>query len=264
MLKFIEYIKSNKIWNAGVWIGMGVCLIMFAIFINKNENELKLKAIKIDIKKSDEINFIDSAKITSIINERLTNPLSNGLYIKEINISEMEKQLEKNPFIENADILLDQSGQLFIKIKQREAILRVYSSTGQTYYVSKNGYKFPAGSDFTPRVIIANGNIAESLTDSNFVSSPILQDITSIVNYCNANPFWKSQIEQLYVDNFMDIILIPKIGNHSIVFGSALFIDEKFNNLKALYSKGLNTVGWDKYNRINLKYKGQIVAEKRN
>jgi cell division protein FtsQ len=176
----------------------------------------------------------------------------------------MEKQLEKNPFIENADILLDQSGQLFIKIKQREAILRVYSSTGQTYYVSKNGYKFPAGSDFTPRVLIANGNITESLTDSNFTSSQVLKDITSIVNYCNEHPFWKSQIEQLYVDNFMDIILIPKVGNHSIVFGSALFIEEKFNNLKTVYSKGLNTIGWDKYSRINLKYKGQIVAEKRN
>jgi cell division protein FtsQ len=62
----------------------------------------------------------------------------------------------------------------------------------------------------------------------------------------------------------MDIILIPKVGNHSIVFGSALFIEEKFNNLKTVYSKGLNTIGWDKYSRINLKYKGQIVAEKRN
>ena len=71
-----------------------------------------------------------------------------------------------------------------------------------------------------------------------------------------------TNIEQLYVDNYNDILLIPKVGNHTIVFGSADHIEDKFETLKTFYLKGLNAVGWDQYKKINLKYEGQIVAEK--
>ncbi|MEZ4804089.1 MAG: hypothetical protein R2852_00995 [Bacteroidia bacterium] len=120
----------------------------------------------------------------------------------------------------------------------------------------------PLNSGYTPRVIIANGMIAESLDDSVFVHTKLLADLTAIAEYCSMNKFWDSQIEQLYVDNYMDILLIPKVGNHSIVFGSAEDVDDKFKRLKTFYLKGLNAIGWDKYKRINLKFKGQIVGEK--
>jgi cell division protein FtsQ len=66
----------------------------------------------------------------------------------------------------------------------------------------------------------------------------------------------------LFVDNYNDILLIPKVGNHSIVFGSAEHLDSKFARLLTFYKKGLNAVGWQKYQHINLKFEGQIVAEK--
>jgi len=52
------------------------------------------------------------------------------------------------------------------------------------------------------------------------------------------------------------------LGNHTIVFGSADQIENKFEKLKTFYIKGLNAVGWEQYKKINLKYEGQIVAEK--
>jgi cell division protein FtsQ len=121
----------------------------------------------------------------------------------------------------------------------------------------------PLNPDFAPRVLVANGNITETPVDTAYARTRVLRDLLSVARYCAADKFWHSQIEQLYVDNFMDIILIPKVGNHSIVFGSGDDLEQKFAQLKTFYLKGLNNIGWDKYKSINLKYKGQIVAERK-
>ena len=38
---------------------------------------------------------------------------------------------------------------------------------------------------------------------------------------------------------------------------------EKLEKLKVFYKEGLTKVGWDKYSVINLKYKGQVVCERK-
>jgi len=57
--------------------------------------------------------------------------------------------------------------------------------------------------------------------------------------------------------------LIPKVGNHLIIFGDTSQMSQKFENLILFYRKGLTKVGWDKYNIINLKFKNQVVCSKK-
>ena len=61
----------------------------------------------------------------------------------------------------------------------------------------------------------------------------------------------------------MDIELIPRVGNHTIVFGDANQIESKFEKLIVFYNKGLSNTGWNEYSVINLKYEGQVVCTKR-
>ena len=61
-----------------------------------------------------------------------------------------------------------------------------------------------------------------------------------------------------------DLELIPRIGSHIIVFGDYSDCEIKFRNLMSLYKNGLPAVGWNKYETINLKFKGQVVCTKRN
>jgi len=53
------------------------------------------------------------------------------------------------------------------------------------------------------------------------------------------------------------------VGAHIIEFGDINAHEEKFDKLYALYSQGLKREGWNKYIRINLKYKEQVVCTKR-
>jgi cell division protein FtsQ len=119
-----------------------------------------------------------------------------------------------------------------IKILQRTPVLRIFNQYGQTYYVAKNGFKMPVNNQYTARVITANGKIAETLVDSAFTKSKTSIDLLKIANYCHNDLFWRAQIEQLYVDNFKDILLIPKVGNHTIVVGTAENIEKKNGKIK--------------------------------
>ena len=262
MRKLIDFIKNNKRWNMILWIAI-VCFLVF-VFLNiqGKEDQLTVKEIEVKIEPKEELAFIDSLTVLSIMKGADSSQNIMGSQQKSLKLDKMEAALEAYAFIDQADISLDLSGRLIVKIIQRQPLLRIISNKGQSYYVAKNGYKMPLHEGFAPRVIIANGNIAETLADSAFLCTQITRDLLKIADWCYSDEFWQAQIEQLYVDNYMDIILIPKVGNHTIVFGSANQIENKFEKLKTFYIKGLNAVGWEQYKKINLKYEGQIVAEK--
>ena len=84
-----------------------------------------------------------------------------------------------------------------------------------------------------------------------------------MARFINDHPFWKSQIEQVYVNNKGEYELIPRVGGHLIKLGSHSGYQKKLRNLKAFYLKGLNNVGWNQYLEINLKYDNQIICTKR-
>jgi cell division protein FtsQ len=58
--------------------------------------------------------------------------------------------------------------------------------------------------------------------------------------------------------------LIPRVGAHIIKFGKFDHHLIKFRKLKAFYTEGLNHIGWNDYEIINLKYANQIICKKKN
>ncbi len=262
MRKIVAFFKQNKKWNIVLWSLIALFLVVSLFIINEKENSLRIKKISVVILPESELSFLDSNAIIDVIKGLEPNMLIVGARLENIKIDEMEANLESNPFVEEADISVDLGGRMRIKVLQRSPVLHVFNIKGQSYYVSKNGFKIPCNEAYTARVVAANGNIAESLADSSFAKSKVLNDLYRIALYCSKDKFWDTQIEQLYVDNYNDILLIPKVGNHTIVFGSAEGLEDKFTRLKTFYFKGLNNIGWNKYKSINVKYDNQIIAEK--
>lgn len=264
MKKLVDFFKNNKKWSIALWSLGLLILVVMMLGVNNKENNLYVSKIEIDIEPKEQLSFLDSNKVVMVLKRNDSSKMLLGLKQENVHLDAFESLLEKHPFVEKSDVSLDLSGKLKIRVLQRNPVLRVYNQHMESYYVAKNGFKMPLHSDFTPRVLIASGNILETLGDSSFAKTQLLNDLLQIANHCRADEFWHSQIEQLYVDNYMDIILIPKVGNHSIVFGSAERLESKFEQLKTFYHKGLNYIGWNDYKTINVKYEGQIVAEKKN
>ena len=60
-----------------------------------------------------------------------------------------------------------------------------------------------------------------------------------------------------------EVTLVPRVGDQLIVMGTLENYREKLDRLYALYVKGFNKIGWNKYKRITLKYEGQVVCTKK-
>jgi cell division protein FtsQ len=179
-----------------------------------------------------------------------------------LEVERMERVLEGDPFVKNADVYIDQNNQLHINIEQREPLVRVLDNNGNNYYLDAAGKKMPPSKNFAARVMVATGNISPYTPEFREKRKSSLKDLYNITQTLLADEFLKSFIQQIHVNNAGEFILVPLIGNQKIILGSAKKLEDKLNRLKIFYKEGMPYEGWRKYETINLKYSGQVVCKK--
>ena len=82
-----------------------------------------------------------------------------------------------------------------------------------------------------------------------------------VIDFINENPFWKAQIAQIDITNNGELILYPQVTKQYVEFGTVENMRVKFKRLKMFYKNILPQQGWNKYSRISLKFKDQIICE---
>ena len=82
-----------------------------------------------------------------------------------------------------------------------------------------------------------------------------------LINKIRNDEFWSAQLAQLDIDQKGRITMFPQVGDERIEFGKPDNADIKFKKLMIFYKEILPRTGWNKYNRVNLEYEGQIVTE---
>jgi cell division protein FtsQ len=222
------------------------------------------------------ITIIDSSRYHFITKRDIQNTITSnngsilGKPVKEIQVSEIENTMNRYRELKTAEAYLSIDGTLHIYADQRTPIMRVMPNNGGDYYVDNEGVVVRRRNLYSPRLHIIEGNINISQAMLNGVSvldtsikNSILKDIYYLVNYINRDNFWSAQIDQIYVDSYDEIDLIPRVGNHTVHLGSAENFERKLNNLEKFYDKVLPEVGWNKYSVINLAFKDQIVCKRR-
>jgi len=227
-------------------------------FSGKNRT---ITALQITMKPDTGNYFISKQDVSDMVVKISGNPI--GKPLSKINLARMESILRKWPYLEKVQVFAGLDGVLKIQVVQRIPVLRVMNNSFETFFIDSTGTKIPyhpVPGIAPPDVIVANGNITEKFNDSNKVHSKELTELLAVAKFIRNNSVWNAQFEQCYVDNYGDIILIPRIGKHSIVIGSSENLPQKMENLRVFYEKGLRNIGWDTYSSISLKFQDQVVA----
>jgi len=99
------------------------------------------------------------------------------------------------------------------------------------------------------------------LKQSNLNTSEEGKQLITLINTIREDEFWNAQVAQLDIDSKMRITLYPQVGDERIEFGRPDNVDTKLKKLMIFYKEILPRMGWSKYDRVNLEYEGQIVAE---
>jgi len=253
-----------------------VLLIAYAVvlsgFIGSRERTQKVSALKIRIVDSTQNKFIRSAEIRRLLEQRKYSFF--GKESRSVDLSDIEGSLKTNQIFSTVEAFITEPGVLHVEVRQKTPFVRVFNRLGQGYYLDREGNIIPLSRSFSPFVLVASGFIAEPFTigqtlniyevkhDSLLRSRQTIYDIYKLAKFITDDRFWNSQIEQIYVTNKYEFELIPRVGSHIIELGKAEDLEEKFENLKILYTQGFNKLGWNQYGKISLKYKNQVVCTK--
>jgi ribosomal protein L19E len=87
-----------------------------------------------------------------------------------------------------------------------------------------------------------------------------LKSIKSLSMFIQKDSFLMSMIDQIDINKQNQFELIPKMGKQQIYFGDTSDMKEKFERFTLFYKKVIPKYGWDKYSKVNLQYRDQVVA----
>lgn len=268
----------KKILNISLWVVLFIGIFTLLGFIAREKNTMRCKGLEVNIDRSDNNYFILEEEIKDLF-FNMGYGVDSQL-ISNVDTRKIERLVYNNPSAFKADVYATVDGKVKIDIKQRNPILRVFNNNGESFYIDDEGWLMPLSTKFTSRVLVANGAIDDSYSGrfKNRVDekkkalsiigvkeaekADVLHDLFLLTKYIKENDFWNAQITQLFVNADKEIELIPRVGNHTILFGDISDMDEKFEKLMVFYQKGLKKVGWNAYSQINLKFKNQVVCKK--
>jgi len=264
--------KFLKILLIIFWILMVAGAGVLVGFVEVEHYRRPCKAVEISINYGAADVLITKRDVDSILSKSGGTP--KGKPLGYINTGAIEKAIRKQPYVAKVSVYENNEGTLFIQIRQRQPLLRIINQKYESFYLDESGSLLPVNPNFSARVLVATGNINESymknpdyrvnilaLSDSVFFDS-LLTNLYKLTMVITHDKFLKAQIAQIYVNELGEFELIPRVGNHLILIGKAEDLDDKFKRLLTFYKLGLNKIGWNKYNIINIKYKNQVVCSK--
>lgn len=260
MRKFWNKIKPILIITFWVLCVSGMMVMLGAAI--DHQQHLSFQSINVNIDESNGILFLSKEDVTKLLKDDQVN-IDQSKPISQVNYGKLERVIENNPYVENAELFVDANGTIQINIRQRTPILRVINNQGVGYYLDEHASKMPLSSKFTARVPVATGNILAGAENSNKNDSVTQQKLYVLATFLSSDTFLTSLIEQVVVNNQKEFELIPRIGNHTILLGDVSELQEKFSKLEIFYRDGLNHVGWNGYSQVNLKYKNEVYCKKR-
>lgn len=177
-----------------------------------------------------------------------------GAPANTVNTLAIEQYLMNLNNFEDVRCYVSSNGYLNVGITPMIPEIRVFDGN-RSYYVNKSGKRIESRARFYADVPVVNGRF-----NKNFRPEMILP----VVRFVNSDPDLKNLVGMFEANGPNDILLIPKIAGHVINFGDTTRLKEKRRALLTVYEKIIPYKGWEEYDTISVKFRGQIVATRRD
>lgn len=240
-------------------------VVLFVVVLSsavEKKKSLIVRSLVVQVDYESGISFVDDKDISAQINSLNSGGLV-GKKIETVNWRSLERTLSRNPYIDDAQVFVDQEQVAHVALVQKRPIMRVINSNGVSYYISENNERMPLSNNFTPKVPIVLGQI--EVLNNPKRDSIVQLSVFQFFSVVNQDSFLRALVDQVVVLENGECNVIPRTGHHTIRFGLPNHNTKgKFERLKVFYKEGLSKTGWDAYETINLKFDNQVVCEKRD
>jgi cell division protein FtsQ len=241
-----------------MWIVIGGGMLMLLIAaIGKQKREL-CKDYSINIKGAQKNLFVDKSSIEKIL-QFAGNGKIKGQRRSVFNLLDVERMLENNVWIKDAEVYFDNHDVLHVSVTEREPVARVFTTSGKSFYVDETDKMMPLSDRFSAKVPVFTGFPSQVISQRD---SALLKDVRTTASFILHDPFWMSQVSQLDITPARTFEMIPVVGNHIVLLGEGDNMKQKFHRLFVFYKDVLSQTGFEKYKAINVQYEGQVIGVK--
>lgn len=178
---------------------------------------------------------------------------AKGMPLSEINTDSIERILSHVDKIERAKAVILNNRQVLITVSPMNPVARVFDGD-KSYYINKDGKRITANARYHLDVPVIAGHF-----NKDFEAASLLP----LVYYINEHEQWNSLVSMISAQDERNIMLVPIIRGHVINMGDLDGLDDKFARLNRFYREVMPVKGWNFYDTISVKWKGQIVATRR-
>jgi cell division protein FtsQ len=246
--------KKILINTAWILAGAGTMVLLGAAMQKKNHRPCT--GVHIEITGAEKHMFIDEKDVMDLLNAggRLEGNASSVLDLRV-----METSVEKNPWVRNAEMFLDNQQMLQVRIEERQPVARVFTLEGGSFYLDSAALRLPLSDKISARVPV----FTSFPSDKPVLAKPdsmLLHDVVRLGQFLLADSFWMAQTAQVDITPQSGFEIVPVIGDHTIVLGNAENIDQKFSRLYTFYQKAWLQHGITTYEKLDVQYNNQVVA----
>lgn len=234
--------------------------VLLGLLSRRARRERTCEGVQVEF--SDDFNFVTEDDIKGYIDRYAGNYL--GRRLDSLDLNGIENMLDQQSAVLKSEVYSGGDGMMHVVVSQREPVLR-FQSPESGFYIDDRGFIFPLQDNYTSLVPVIDGNIpihvspnykGEARTEK---EAAWIRGVQEMVEYMQGNAIWAENIVQIHVDENSDILMIPREGDETFIFGSPDDIPAKFSRMEKYYQ--YIQPGEKKYTIVNVKYKGQIICK---
>lgn len=177
-----------------------------------------------------------------------------GMPINRVNTLGIEKYIMNMNNFEDVRCFITAKGFLAVEIQPMVPEIRVFDGN-KSFYVNKDGKQITSNADFFVDVPIVTGHFTKTFTP---------KDVLPIVRFVQRDSLLRNIVTMYVARDKDNILLVPRFTGHVVNFGDTSRLAEKRTALLTAYRNIMPYRGWETYDTISVKFKGQIVASRRD
>lgn len=179
----------------------------------------------------------------------------SGMPRCSLSLRGIEAGLNASDKIERANVALLNDGTLAIDVEPMVPVARVFENGGRkSYYINAEGKRISAEARFHIDVPVVCGSFSEERPAARLL--PLLRHIA-------ADTELDALVSTVVSSPGGDIFIVPAMRGHVINFGDTADMADKFARLQRFYRSVPGVRGWESYDTVSVKWRGQVVASRR-
>lgn len=177
-----------------------------------------------------------------------------GTPLEEIDTRHLENYLSHFSNFEDVECTLTTDRKLNVNILPMVPAIRVFDGD-KSYYINKEGKVIESKPSFFVDVPVVTGSFNSQFT-------PL--QVFPLVRFIERDKVLNKLVGMIEAKDADNLILIPRIHGHVVNFGDTANLADKRRALLTVYRKVMPYKGWTEYDTISVKFKGQVVATRRD